>query len=165
MTQLTLSKILGIDKEVFNDEEQLEEHLVRRATRDMILPKFESAEQSIFEDILGDVFLPDLGDSEKRDYRQSEVLEAIVRHQFELRNLQKTRWLLDKIIQMHEMVLVHNGIIVLGKKHAGKSTAITVLEDALNRSSANELEDEVLALKNRRRLEQPEQQELEGGRN
>ena len=155
LTQMTLAKILGIDDEVFADEELLEEHLVRRAARDMILPKFEVAEQSIFEDILGDVFLPGVGDAEKRDYRQSEVLETMVRHQFETRNLQKARWMLDKIMQMHDMVLVHNGIIVLGQHNAGKSTAINVLEAALNRSSANELDDEVLALKNKKALELP----------
>ena len=60
ITQRTLVKLLGISPTVFEDEDLLEEHLVRRAIRDLTLPKFEIVECSIFEDILNDVFLPNL---------------------------------------------------------------------------------------------------------
>ena len=73
-TQRTLVKFLGIEPTVFENEDLLEEHLVRRAIRDLTLPKFEIVECSIFEDILNDVFLPDLSQEEKKQYKQSEVM-------------------------------------------------------------------------------------------
>ena len=58
-----------------------------------------------------------------------------MRQQFDIRNLQKGRWMIEKILQVYDLLSVQNGIIILGEKRTGKSTALRALEDALNRSS------------------------------
>ena len=43
--------------------------------------------------------------------------------------------MIEKILQVYDLLSVQNGIIILGEKRTGKSTALLALEDALNRSS------------------------------
>ena len=66
---------------------------------------------------------------------------------FETNGLTKGDWHLNKLMQMHDMILVHNGIIVLGEKNAGKTASIRILETAINKSSENEYQDKLQELR------------------
>jgi len=46
-------------------------------------------------------------------------------------NLQKTEYMVTKIIQLYEMILVRHGLMVVGMPYAGKTSCIKTLAGAL----------------------------------
>ena len=50
----------------------------------------------------------------------------------EIMNLQPQPYFLDKVVQLYEMIVVRHGLMVVGEPFAGKTSAITLLANALS---------------------------------
>jgi dynein heavy chain len=109
-------------------EPTLEESLVLiRAMRDSNVPKFLSADISLFMGIISDLF-PDV-DVPYVDYGK---LQLAIEKSLWAKQLQSVPSFVHKIIQIHETQLVRHGIMVVGEAGCGKSVALESLGDALS---------------------------------
>jgi len=57
---------------------------------------------------------------------RDELVEKI-KLNLEKKNLQCTKWFMDKIIQVYEMVLVRHGLMIVGEPLSGKTCAYQVI--------------------------------------
>lgn len=121
-----------------------EDCVVLKAIIDINLPKFVQQDVSLFEGIYSDLFpnvgLPDAG--------RAIFIKYIHLH-LEKHNLQATEWLLQKILQIYEMILVRHGLMVVGGTMASKTIAWKTLATILNainqdKTSATAIEMKVL---------------------
>jgi dynein heavy chain len=55
-----------------------------------------------------------------------------IKNMLDAKNLQGTPYVIEKIIQLYEMITVRHGLMVVGDPFAGKTSAITVLAGALS---------------------------------
>jgi len=98
-----------------------------RAIKDVNLAKFLAHDLPLFKNITSDLFpgvvLPE------SDY---EAMMNGILKQLKLKNLAKTDYFIEKIIQLYEMITVRHGLMVVGEPYAGKTSAITVLAGALS---------------------------------
>lgn len=58
-------------------------------------------------------------------------------------NLSLNEYILDKIIQIYDMILVRHGLMVVGYPFSGKSTALEVLASSLGKCKDKMNENEV----------------------
>ncbi|XP_049869343.1 dynein axonemal heavy chain 3 [Pectinophora gossypiella] len=103
-----------------------ESQLVLRAIIDVNMPKFLSQDVPLFSGIYSDLFpgipilIPD----------RAELLKC-VNKDLDKRNLQKTDWYIEKIIQIYEMILVRHGFMIVGPPMGGKTQAYQSLAESL----------------------------------
>lgn len=107
-------------KKKYIDQDEAE--LMLRAIKDVNLAKFLAPDIPLFKNITSDLFpgviLPE------PDYEQMLVC---IHQILKTKNLQGTPYVIDKIIQLYEMICVRHGLMVVGDPFAGKTSAITVL--------------------------------------
>lgn len=112
--------------------DEAEERVILKAIIDINLPKFVQQDVPLFEGIYRDLFpnvsLPD----PDRDI----FLKYISQH-LEKDNLQATPWLIEKILQIYEMILVRHGLMVVGGTMAAKSVAWKTLAAVLGEIKKN----------------------------
>ncbi|XP_065937642.1 dynein axonemal heavy chain 3 isoform X7 [Magallana gigas] len=106
--------------------EQREEVLVLKSINDVNLPKFLSHDIPLFQGIISDLF-PGV-DLPEADYGHLE--EALIEH-ITKRKLQPSRWFIEKIIQIYDMILVRHGLMIVGDPLGGKTSAFQILAEAL----------------------------------
>ena len=97
-----------------------------RAMRDSNVPKFLEHDLPLFMGIIADLFpkveIPNI------DYGS---LQRAIENQLEVRNYQKPKKFLTKIIQLMETIMVRHGVMVVGLTGTGKSTVIETLAKAM----------------------------------
>jgi dynein heavy chain, axonemal len=128
--------ILGCsDYELTVNKERLEEFIVLRSILDKNLPKLVASDQSIFLNILGDIF-------PKTQMPNPDMTQV---HQVARMLLQKEMLysgdtFLQNVINLHNAVASAHGILVVGEAMAGKSKSLKVLIDTLNKLHDSEYE-------------------------
>jgi len=102
--------------------------LMLRAINEVNLAKFLAFDLPLFRGIASDLFpgviIPEI------DY--NDMLECIKLTLEEL-NLQPVPYLIEKIIQLYEMILVRHGLMIVGLSFAGKTAAINTLAGCLSK--------------------------------
>jgi hypothetical protein len=66
-------------------------------------------------------------------------LKACLFWTFSFMKLDPSPSMLDKTLVLYELLKAKHGIIILGDANSGKSTLLKLLENAINKSSINEL--------------------------
>ncbi|KAI3380917.1 hypothetical protein SNEBB_002522 [Seison nebaliae] len=117
--------------------EENESILVLRAIKDVNLPKFLAQDVPLFQGIISDLFpgviLPESDYSKLIDHLNMSMKK---------RNLTSTNFVIDKIIQVYEMMLVRHGFMIVGDPLGGKSSSYKVLADALGSlERSNEMDE------------------------
>lgn len=96
-----------------------EDIVLIRAMRDSNVPKFLECDLPLFMGIIVDLF-PSV-DIPNIDYGS---LQRAIENQLEIKNYQKPKKFLTKIIQLMETIMVRCGVMVVGLTGTGKSTVI-----------------------------------------
>ena len=116
---------------------QNESILMLRAINDVNLAKFLAHDLPLFKNITSDLFpgveLPE------PDYKD---LIRCIYHQMDESNLQHHPYMLMKIIQLYEMIIVRHGLMIVGLPFAGKSTCLKILQRALTQLNTEGLMEE-----------------------
>jgi dynein heavy chain len=106
-----------------NEDEQI---IMLRSITDVNLPKFLEQDVPLFlaitEDLFPKVVLPRL------DY--SLILQSIEKVMLRM-NLQPVKAMIEKVIQIYEMMLIRHGYMIVGEPWAGKSVSYRILAEAL----------------------------------
>ncbi|KAH8377909.1 hypothetical protein KR093_007822, partial [Drosophila rubida] len=117
-------KAAGALKLRYRDEN--EDILVLRSIKDVNLPKFLNQDIPLFQGITSDLFpgvvLPEA------DY---VVFNACTQWACEKQNKQCTPFVLEKVQQLYEMIVVRHGLMLVGLPFGGKTTTYRVLAEAL----------------------------------
>ncbi|ALC38670.1 Dhc36C [Drosophila busckii] len=117
-------KAAGALKLRYRDEN--EDILVLRSIKDVNLPKFLNQDIPLFQGITSDLFpgvtLPEA------DY---VVFNECAMKACEKQNKQCTPFVLEKVQQLYEMIVVRHGLMLVGYPFGGKSTTYRILADAL----------------------------------
>jgi dynein heavy chain len=111
-----------------------EDVLLIRAMRDANIPKFLAPDLPLFERIVQDLF-PGV----KVEPAKHAVLRAAIEHELRASNLQPVKAFVDKIVQVHETMMVRHGVMCVGPTATGKTTAYTILARALTAISKQPL--------------------------
>ncbi len=112
-----------------------EDVVLIRAMRDSNIPKFLAPDIPLFQGIISDLFpgvqVPDL---------TSSALSAAIEHRLVEKQLQPLPSLVNKILQLHETIVVRTGVMLVGSAFTGKSTCAKVLSKALTRLAKDGVE-------------------------
>lgn len=109
--------------------------VIIKALRDMNLPKFLADDVILFDNLFIDLF-PDCDEAENdNDDLQIAIEESLIR-----KNLQLNENLVVKIMQLYESKVTRHGNMLVGLTMSGKTTAWTILMDAMNQLNAEEKE-------------------------
>ena len=92
------------------------------------MAKFLAFDIPLFSGITSDLF-PNIRSPE---INYSHLIEEITQEYTRL-NLTLNQYILDKIIQIYDMVLVRHGLMIVGYPFSGKSTAIDVLAQSIGK--------------------------------
>lgn len=122
---MAVLKAAGNLKRLYPDEDEFV--LMLRAIVDVNLCKFLSHDVPLFNGIVSDLFpgvtLPD------PDYGS---LPNALRKQCVEQNLHFSEYFRQKVVQLHDMITVRHGLMIVGPPFSGKSTALNVLASAMS---------------------------------
>ena len=94
----------------------------------MNLAKFLSFDIPLFNGITSDLF-PNV---KSPDINYDSLIGEII-SQYKDKNLTANEYVLNKIIQIYDMILVRHGLMIVGYPFSGKSTKLEVLSSALSK--------------------------------
>jgi dynein heavy chain len=110
-----------------SDPKMQEDVLLYRTIRDMQMPKLIAEDVPLFNALNGD-FFPGL-EIAPPDYGE---FQTAIENALAAKKLQKEAIIIKKMIQIYEVKLTRHGNMLVGQSCSGKSTAWTVLQDAMN---------------------------------
>jgi dynein heavy chain, axonemal len=121
--------------------------MILKALRDFNEAKFGRADSIIVEGIIKDVFnVKTSTDATRLALRDDSIdpyygnLKACLEWTFSFMKLNPSPLIVEKALLLYELLKAKHGIILLGDASTGKSTLIRMLENALNKSSLNEMQ-------------------------
>jgi dynein axonemal heavy chain len=117
-----------------------EDVLLIRAMRDSNVPKFLECDLPLFRGIVSDLF-PDV-DIPVSDYGE---LRGTIESELRSSKLQDVPAFVEKILQLHETMIVRHGVMLVGSTASGKSTCAEILA----RSLSTLAKDEEAAVRNK----------------
>jgi len=133
---MAVLRAAGNLKRQFPDEDEFV--LMLRSIIDVNLCKFLSQDVPLFNGIVSDLFpgvvLPE------PDY---DALRNAMRSQCTKRNLQPTDYFFTKAIQLHDMIIVRHGLMVVGLSFSGKTECIHVLAGAVTEMVENGIQGQM----------------------
>lgn len=95
----------------------------------LILAKFLSFDIPLFSGITSDLF-PGIKSPEINYDRLITEIEE----EYKARKLSLNQYILDKIIQIYDMILVRHGLMIVGYPFSGKSTKLDILASSLGKA-------------------------------
>ncbi len=121
--------------------------MILKALKDFNEAKFGRADSIIVEGIIKDVFnVKNSTESTKLALRDDLIdpyygnLKACLEWTFSFMKLNPSPSIVENALLLYELLKAKHGIILLGDASTGKSTLIKMLENALNKSSLNEMQ-------------------------
>lgn len=109
-----------------NDPELPEDKILLRAIIDVNLPKFLQQDVPLFEGIYKDLFpgveIPEPARDDIKKHLEVKIKE---------KRLQGSKWFVEKVLQIYEMLLVRHGLMIVGESMGGKTTAYQLLAEVL----------------------------------
>jgi dynein heavy chain, axonemal len=121
--------------------------MILKALRDFNEAKFGRADSIIVEGIIKDVFnVKTSTDATRLALRDDSIdpyygnLKTCLEWTFSFMKLNPSPLIVEKALLLYELLKAKHGIILLGDASTGKSTLIKMLENALNKSSLNEMQ-------------------------
>ena len=123
-----IKSVLDASGRIKRDMGDLDETTILiKALRDMNLPKFIAEDVVLFDNLFIDLF-PDCEEpANDNDDLQIAIEESLMR-----KNLDLNENLVVKIMQLYESKATRHGNMLVGATMSGKTTAWSILEDALN---------------------------------
>ena len=100
--------------------------LMLKAINDVNMAKFLAFDIPLFEGITSDLF-PGIKAPEVDYAALLSSLDKVLQEH----NLQPSAYLIEKVVQIYDMILVRHGLMVVGLPFSGKTTALSMLAKAL----------------------------------
>lgn len=120
--------------------------MILKALKDYNEAKFTRSDSIIVEGIIKDVFnVKPSNESNRLALRDDHLdpfygnLRACLEWTFSFMKLDPNPAILDKALLLYELLKAKHGIILLGDANSGKSTLAKMLENAINKSTLNEM--------------------------
>ncbi|CAG9319005.1 unnamed protein product [Blepharisma stoltei] len=153
-TLSSISQVLVNSGVVLSDDQTAlslnqEEKLIVQALNLCNRPKFVGQDDEIFLNIVDDVF-PQVLLQERHESDFQSIVKKIISE----KGLCSDPRFEEKIYQIYNQVTTRHGIMLIGETMTGKTTALDVLYDALNRLKVNELSEKLLKWTKREKAEE-----------
>lgn len=110
-----------------------ESSLIVRSVRETIMPKLVGKDPDTMISLLDHIFPDVLYTPTKFDHLRSLITEVARTQGFNVTDL-----CMEKILQLHQIILIHHGVMMVGDAGVGKSVSRNLLSAALQRESGVE---------------------------
>lgn len=128
----TTKSIVSLAKSLKRQHQQSdtlsETQVILKAICEVNLPKLIPEDTTQFKEICEQIF----SDVNIHNEVDTVPIESFVNECLEKRGFEPTKYLMEKILQIYQMLSIKNGIIIVGETMSGKSTMWQILAEALH---------------------------------